>query len=79
MSEHESGPGTVVAIVRGGPAELTLSYHLKAINCNHLVLEQGRVAEHWRSKRWDSLRLVAPNWALVLSTSPEVWHHPGGP
>ena len=28
----------------------------------HVVLERGRVAERWRSERWDSLRLLTPNW-----------------
>jgi putative flavoprotein involved in K+ transport len=30
------------------------------------VLEQARVAESWRTRRWDSLRLNAPNWSLRL-------------
>ncbi|MDQ2853706.1 MAG: NAD(P)-binding domain-containing protein [Chloroflexota bacterium] len=32
----------------------------------HLILEQRRVVESWRTKRWDSLRLIAPNWSMVL-------------
>ncbi len=28
----------------------------------HVVVERGRVAERWRSERWDSLRLLTPNW-----------------
>jgi putative flavoprotein involved in K+ transport len=30
------------------------------------VLEQARIAEGWRSQRWDSLRLIGPNWTLRL-------------
>jgi putative flavoprotein involved in K+ transport len=78
MSEHASGPRTAVAIVGGGPAGLALSYHLKALDCDHLVLEQGRVAEHWRSKRWDSLRLVAPNWHFRLPGLPYSGDDPDG-
>ena len=26
------------------------------------MLERGRIAERWRSERWDSLRLLTPNW-----------------
>jgi putative flavoprotein involved in K+ transport len=55
-----------VVIVGGGQAGLALSYYLTAQGRSHLVLEQGRIAESWRSKRWDSLRLIAPNWSLRL-------------
>ena len=33
---------------------------------DHVVLERGRVAERWRSERWDSLRLLTPNWMSRL-------------
>ena len=33
---------------------------------DHVVLERGRVAERWRSERWDSLRLLTPNWQSRL-------------
>jgi putative flavoprotein involved in K+ transport len=55
-----------VLIVGGGQAGLALSYHLTEQGRDHLVLEQGRRLESWRSKRWDSLRLIAPNWSLRL-------------
>ncbi len=32
----------------------------------HVVLERARVAERWRSERWDSLRLLTPNWMSRL-------------
>jgi putative flavoprotein involved in K+ transport len=32
----------------------------------NVVLERGRVAERWRSERWDSLRLLTPNWQSRL-------------
>src|SRR5206468_942662 len=32
----------------------------------HVILERRRVAESWRTRRWDSLRLIAPNWSMVL-------------
>jgi cation diffusion facilitator CzcD-associated flavoprotein CzcO len=31
-----------------------------------VVLERGRVGERWRSERWDSLRLLSPNWHTRL-------------
>jgi putative flavoprotein involved in K+ transport len=55
-----------VVIVGGGQAGLALSYYLTAQGRDHLILEQGRIVESWRSKRWDSLRLIAPNWSLRL-------------
>jgi putative flavoprotein involved in K+ transport len=55
-----------VVIVGGGQAGLALSYYLTAQGRSHLVLEQDRIVESWRSKRWDSLRLIAPNWSLRL-------------
>ena len=33
---------------------------------DHVVLERGRVAERWRSERWDSLRLLTANWQTRL-------------
>src|SRR5262245_61821156 len=33
---------------------------------DHVVLERGRAAERWRSERWDSLRLLTPNWQTRL-------------
>jgi len=55
-----------VIVIGGGQAGLAMSYHLTAQGRPHLVLEQDRIAESWRSKRWDSLRMIAPNWTLRL-------------
>jgi putative flavoprotein involved in K+ transport len=55
-----------VVIVGGGQAGLALSYYLTEQGRSHIVLEQDRIVESWRSKRWDSLRLIAPNWSLRL-------------
>jgi putative flavoprotein involved in K+ transport len=52
--------GTV--IVGAGQAGLALSRVLRASGHDHVVLERGRVGERWRSQRWDSLRLLTPNW-----------------
>src|SRR3712207_1954093 len=55
-----------VVIVGGGQAGPALSYYLTEQGREHLILEQGRTVENWRSKRCDSLRLIAPNWSLRL-------------
>ena len=49
-------------IVGGGQAGLALSEHLHKLGCQHLILERGRIAERWRSERWDSLVANGPAW-----------------
>jgi len=39
-----------------------MSAHLSANGVPHLVLERGRIAERWRSERWDSLVANGPAW-----------------
>ena len=48
-------------VVGGGQAGLAMSEHLTASHVDHVVLERHRIAERWRSERWDSLRLLTPN------------------
>jgi len=57
---------TNVAVVGAGQAGLATSYYLKQLGVDHVVLEAGRVAETWRSRRWDSFCLVTPNWSVRL-------------
>jgi len=60
-------PGhTQVIVVGGGQAGLSVSYYLKQKGIAHVVLEKSRVAEAWRSERWDSFCLVTPNWQCRL-------------
>lgn len=49
-------------VVGAGHAGLAVSHELAAAGVEHLVLERGRVAETWRSQRWDTFRLNTPNW-----------------
>jgi putative flavoprotein involved in K+ transport len=53
-------------IVGGGQAGLALSYHLRQLAREHIVLERGRVGERWRSERWNSLAFQFPNWMIRL-------------
>lgn len=55
-----------VAIIGGGQAGLATSWYLKQAGVEHVVLEAGRVAETWRTRRWDSFCLVTPNWGVNL-------------
>jgi putative flavoprotein involved in K+ transport len=55
-----------VAIVGAGQAGLATSWFLQQANVDHVILEAGRVAETWRSRRWDSFCLVTPNWSVAL-------------
>jgi putative flavoprotein involved in K+ transport len=64
VSERRESIETV--IVGGGQAGLALSYYLGQFGREHVVLERGRVAERWRSERWDSLTLLAPNWTAPM-------------
>src|SRR5512147_1656559 len=57
---------TDVVIVGGGQAGLAMSRCLSDLRIDHVVLERGKVAERWRSERWDSLRLLTPNWMTRL-------------
>ena len=53
-------------VIGGGQAGLAISYHLAQRNREHLIFERGRVAERWRSERWDSLAFQFPNTMLRL-------------
>ncbi len=53
-------------VIGGGQAGLAMSRCLSDQSVDHIVLERGRVAERWRTERWDSLRLLTPNWQTRL-------------
>jgi putative flavoprotein involved in K+ transport len=67
-----------VVVIGAGQAGLAMSSCLTGQGRPHIVLEQGRVAEGWRSKRWDSLRLVGPNRTLELPGFPYAGGDPDG-
>jgi putative flavoprotein involved in K+ transport len=59
--------GTVDCIVIGaGHSGLAMSRCLTERSIDHLVLERGEVGNAWRHERWDSLRLLTPNWQTDL-------------
>jgi putative flavoprotein involved in K+ transport len=51
-----------VLVVGAGQAGVAMSEHLGATGVSHLVLERGRIAQRWRTERWDSLVANGPAW-----------------
>jgi putative flavoprotein involved in K+ transport len=58
-------------IIGGGQAGLAMSHMLSKRNRPHLVLERHRIAERWRSERWDGLHFQGPNWTVELPDFPK--------
>lgn len=54
-------------IIGGGQAGLAISQQLSKRDRPHIVLERHRIAERWRTERWDGLRFQAPNNMVSLS------------
>ena len=53
---------TDTLVVGAGQAGIAMSEHLSNCGVPHLVLERHRIAERWRSERWDSLVANGPAW-----------------
>lgn len=49
-------------IVGAGQTGLATSRFLSQSSIDHVLLERGDIANSWRTERWDSLRLLTPNW-----------------
>ncbi len=49
-------------VIGGGQAGLAMSEHLSDMDVVHLILEKSRIAERWRTARWDSLVANGPAW-----------------
>ena len=70
-------------VIGGGQAGLVMSHRLKQRGLSHLVLERQRIAERWRSERWDGLTFQFPNWSVRLPdfpfphTEPDAFATPG--
>lgn len=57
-----SSKETEVLVVGAGQAGIAMSEHLGLLGVPHLVVERDRIAERWRSWRWDSLVANGPAW-----------------
>ena len=63
-------------VVGAGQAGIAASEHLSRHGVSHVVLERARIAERWRSERWDSLVANGPAWhdrfpGLTFSSDPD--------
>ena len=57
---------TTTVVIGVGHAGLAMSRCLADRSMDHVVIERGEVANSWRTERWDSLRLLTPNWQSRL-------------
>jgi len=57
---------TTTIVIGAGHAGLAMSRCLAGRGIDHVVLERGEVANSWKTERWDSLRLLTPNWQSRL-------------
>lgn len=53
-------------VIGAGHAGLAMSHRLTERSIDHVVIERGGVGNSWRTERWDSLRLLTPNWHARL-------------
>jgi putative flavoprotein involved in K+ transport len=65
-------------VIGAGHAGLAISRVLTEHSIEHVVLERGEVANSWRCERWDSLRLLTPNWQSRLPGYPYPGKDPDG-
>jgi putative flavoprotein involved in K+ transport len=65
-------------VIGAGHAGLAVSHVLSEHSLDHLVIERGEVANSWRRERWDSLRLLTPNWQSRLPGFPYGGSDPDG-
>lgn len=57
---------TTTVVIGAGQSGLAISRCLSERSIDHVVLERDEVASSWRKDRWDSLRLLTPNWQCRL-------------
>lgn len=57
---------TTAVVIGAGHTGLATSHCLAALGIDHVVIERGEVGHSWRTERWESLRLLTPNWLTRL-------------
>ena len=66
MPDSQPVERVTTVVIGAGHAGLAASHFLSDRSIDHVVLERGEVANSWRHERWDSLRLLTPNWQSRL-------------
>lgn len=66
QTNNELPRTTTVTIIGAGQAGLAMSRCLTDRSIDHVLIDRGDVAQSWRTERWDSLRLLTPNWMTRL-------------
>lgn len=69
---------TEVTVIGGSQSALAMSYWLRHHGIEHVILEQGRLGENWRSQRWDSFTIVTPKSISQLPGFPHAGDDPNG-
>ncbi|MGZ2259427.1 FAD-dependent oxidoreductase [Roseobacter sp. A03A-229] len=69
---------TTAIIIGAGQCGLAMSHALSRRSVDHLVIDRGEIGESWRTQRWDSLRMLTPNWANGLDGAPYAGPAPDG-
>ncbi len=64
-SRRSAGTADVI-VIGAGHCGLAMSHLLTGRGIAHVVLERGKVGNSWRKERWDSMRLLTPNWMTRL-------------
>ena len=65
-------------IIGGGQCGLAMSTELTKHGIDHIILERGQVGNSWRTERWDSLKLLSPNWMNGLPGLAQFSSNPEG-
>jgi putative flavoprotein involved in K+ transport len=73
-----NGTSRSVAVIGGGQAGLSVSYHLMERGLDHVVIEARQAGGDWLERRWDSFCLVTPNWQCQLPGFPYSGADPDG-
>lgn len=66
MTESRAFERVTTVVIGAGHAGLAASRFLTDRSIDHVLLERGELANSWRRERWDSLRLLTPNWQSRL-------------